>query len=48
MLFRSDRLDAEARAAALDVLAGAEWQGHPSYVPDGSPLPVPVVKVSPH
>jgi peptide deformylase len=43
-----DRLDTEARAAALDVLQAAEWQGHPSWLPDGSPLPAPVVKVSPH
>ena len=43
-----DRLDSEARAAALDVLQGAEWQGHQSWLPDGSPAPAPVVKVSPH
>ena len=43
-----DRLDAEARAAALDVLQGAEWQGAQAWLPDGSPVPAPVVKVSPH
>jgi peptide deformylase len=41
-----DRLDAEARAAALDVLGTAEWQGHAAWLPQGEP--VPVVKVSPH
>jgi peptide deformylase len=39
-----DRLDAEARAAALAALAEAEWAGIPSYLP----APEPVVKVSPH
>ena len=43
-----DRLDAEARAAALDVLAGAAWQGEQAYLPSGEPVPTPVVKVSPH
>jgi peptide deformylase len=43
-----DRLDAEAREAALSVLQGAPWQGEQAYLPDGSPLPAPVVKVSPH
>ncbi|MPQ99137.1 peptide deformylase [Modestobacter sp. I12A-02628] len=41
-----DRLDAEARAAALDVLGGAEWQGQQAWLPSGAPAPV--VKVSPH
>ncbi|SDO70817.1 peptide deformylase [Klenkia soli] len=41
-----DRLDVQARAAALDVLAGAEWQGHAAWLPQGEPAPV--VKVSPH
>ena len=39
-----DRLDAEARAAALAALEAAEWAGVPSYLP----VPEPVVKVSPH
>ena len=39
-----DRLDAEARAAAMAALAEAEWAGVPSYLP----VPEPVVKVSPH
>jgi peptide deformylase len=43
-----DRLDAEAREAALAVLAEAEWQGHQAYLPAGEPMPEPVVKVSPH
>jgi peptide deformylase len=43
-----DRLDAEARAAALDVLQRAEWVGEQAYLPSGEPLPAPVVKVSPH
>jgi peptide deformylase len=43
-----DRLDAEAREAALAVLADAEWQGHQAYLPSGEPVPPPVVKVSPH
>jgi peptide deformylase len=43
-----DRLDAEAREAALSVLTDAAWQGEQAYLPDGSPLPAPVVKVSPH
>ena len=48
-----DRLDAEARAAALAVLADAEWNGEQAYVPAGDPVPSPpttepVVKASPH
>jgi peptide deformylase len=43
-----DRLDAEAREAALAVLRDAEWQGHQAYLPAGEPVPAPVVKVSPH
>ena len=43
-----DRLDAEARAAALAVLRDAEWAGHQQYLPTGEPAPEPVVKVSPH
>ena len=51
-----DRLDAEAREAALDVLAGAEWQGQAAWLPQGGigaqgreqGEPAPVVKVSPH
>ena len=43
-----DRLDAEAREAALAELAEAEWQGHQAYLPAGEPAPEPVVKVSPH
>ena len=43
-----DRLDAEARAAALDVLGAAEWQGQQAWLPSGEPVPAPVVKVSPH
>ena len=39
-----DRLDPEARAAALAALEEAEWVGVPSYLP----VPEPVVKVSPH
>jgi len=39
-----DRLDAEARAAALNALAVAEWAGMAEYLP----VPAPVVKVSPH
>ena len=39
-----DRLDAEARAAALAELADAEWAGLGRYLP----VPEPVVKVSPH
>jgi peptide deformylase len=35
-----DRLDPEARAAALAELAGAEWQGMAAWVPR--------VEVSPH
>ena len=35
-----DRLDAEARAAALAAIGGAEWAGIAAYTP--------VVKVSPH
>ncbi len=35
-----DRLDAEARAAALGAIEGAEWAGTAAYTP--------VVKVSPH
>ena len=42
-----DRLDAEAREAALAVLRDAEWVGEPAYLPPGEPVP-PVVKVSPH
>ncbi|MGY1616344.1 peptide deformylase [Geodermatophilus sp. SYSU D00691] len=41
-----DRLDAEAREAALAVLRDAEWAGEQAYQPAGEP--VPVVKVSPH
>ena len=43
-----DRLDTEARAAALAVLADAAWQGEQAYLPSGEPVPTPVVKVSPH
>jgi peptide deformylase len=43
-----DRLDAEAREAALAVLREAEWQGEQAYLPAGEPVPTPVVKVSPH
>jgi peptide deformylase len=39
-----DRLDAQARAAALAALGEAEWAGMAEYLP----VPVPVVKVSPH
>ena len=39
-----DRLDAEARAAALAELEAAEWAGMAAYLPE----PAPVVKVSPH
>ena len=39
-----DRLDAEARAAALALLEEAEWAGMAEYLP----MPEPVVKVSPH
>jgi len=39
-----DRLDAEARAAALAALEEAEWAGMAEYLP----VPAPVVKVSPH
>jgi len=43
-----DRLDAEAREAALAVLRDAEWAGEQAYLPAGEPLRPPVVKVSPH
>ena len=43
-----DRLDAEARTAALAVLSEAAWQGEQAYLPTGEPVPTPVVKVSPH
>jgi peptide deformylase len=43
-----DRLDAEAREAALAALRDAAWQGEQAYLPDAPPLPAPVVKVSPH
>jgi peptide deformylase len=43
-----DRLDAEAREAALAVLREAAWQGEQAYLPAGEPAPTPVVKVSPH
>jgi peptide deformylase len=39
-----DRLDPEARAAALAELEAAEWAGIGEYLP----VPEPVVKVSPH
>ena len=39
-----DRLDADARAAALAALEEAEWAGMAEYLP----VPAPVVKVSPH
>src|SRR5829696_2620829 len=39
-----DRLDTEARAAAISALEEAEWAGVPAYLP----VPEPVVKVSPH
>jgi peptide deformylase len=39
-----DRLDGEARAAALAELEAAEWAGVAAYLP----APAPVVKVSPH
>ena len=38
-----DRLDGEARAAALAELAAAEWAGVPACLP----VPAPTVKVSP-
>jgi peptide deformylase len=43
-----DRLDAQAREAALDVLRDAAWQGEQAYLPSGEPVPTPLVKVSPH
>ncbi len=47
-----DRLDAQAREAALSVLGDAEWQGQQAWLPSGSPAPAPapapIVKVSPH
>jgi peptide deformylase len=43
-----DRLDAEARQAALQVLAEAEWAGYQEYLPTEEAVPRPVVKVSPH
>ena len=44
-----DRLDAEARAAALSALTEAEWAGMAHYLPVATPpVPAPVVKVSPH
>jgi peptide deformylase len=43
-----DRLDDEAREAALAVLRDAEWAGEQAYLPWGEPVPTPVVKVSPH
>jgi peptide deformylase len=43
-----DRLDAEAREAALSVLRDAAWQGEQAYLPSGEPAPTPMVKVSPH
>jgi peptide deformylase len=48
-----DRLDPGARAAALALLAEAEWAGQPAYLPTGEPATgpppsPPVVKVSPH
>jgi peptide deformylase len=43
-----DRLDTEAREAALAVLRDAEWSGAQAYLPSGEPAPEPVVKVSPH
>jgi peptide deformylase len=39
-----DRLDPDARAAALAELDAAEWAGMAAYLP----APPPVVKVSPH
>jgi peptide deformylase len=39
-----DRLDAEAREAALAEIAAAVWTGEQAYLP----VPAPVVKVSPH
>ena len=39
-----DRLDPEARVAALTELEAAEWTGMAAYLP----APPPVVKVSPH
>jgi peptide deformylase len=39
-----DRLDAEARQAALAEIAAAVWTGEQAYLP----APAPVVKVSPH
>ena len=43
-----DRLDAEARAEALALLAEAEWADAAAYLPSGEPVPPPVLKVSPH
>jgi len=43
-----DRLDTEARAAALSVLRDAPWLGEQAWLPSGEPAPAPVVKVSPH
>ena len=39
-----DRLDADARTAALAAIDEAEWAGMAEYLP----VPPPVVKVSPH
>jgi peptide deformylase len=39
-----DRLDPDARAAALAELEAAEWTGMAAWLP----APPPVVKVSPH
>ena len=44
----ADRLDAEAREAALSVLRDAAWQGEQAYLPCGEPAPTPMVTVSPH
>jgi len=43
-----DRLDAEAREAALAALREAEWTGAQAYLPSGEAVPPPVVKGSPH
>ena len=43
-----DGLSVGLAEAALAVLRDAAWQGEQSYVPDGSPVVPPIVKVSPH
>jgi peptide deformylase len=43
-----DRLDTEAREAALAVLRDAAWQGEQAYLPHGQPAVPPILKMSPH